>query len=391
MARVSKSLKALTGTCLALLPALTAVAWAAPPAISLGLPQSVEVPSVPVKAPTVPVTIPTVPVKAPTVTIKAPKTPIKAPTVPVKAPTVPAKVPPASPKPSRGKAPSVKVDTPTVSGQGPAVPTHAPSTPTLDKVAVPVGGPTTTISGPRTVTYADARTAATNGASSTVPGEQALPAGGQPGYGSAPSTGSPSGQTGARRSAGKHARAASDGSLAETVARLRGCLSDLPERPRRVLTLRTGIGSPQALDRRAAAARLHIAAGRFARVERQALGELRQVARTRACGQIDAITVAVAAFVRHGIHWESGAGSGGVRAARYTFPLPSRHALGPVASSSRSLLGGISPTASKAILILLLFVGAAVAAGVVVVRGSGYLPRLRRWRRRVVTGIRRPR
>jgi hypothetical protein len=364
---------------------------------------SVEVPSVPVKAPTVPVTIPTVPVKAPTVTIKAPtvtvkapKAPIKTPAVPVKAPTVPAKAPAAPAKPPRGKAPSVKVDTPTVSGRGGPVSTQAPSTPTLDKVAAPVGGVTTTTSRPRTATSsAGSVTSAqgvttTNGASNTVPSEQALPAGGQPGYGSAPTIESPSGQAGAGQNAGKHARAASDDLLADTVARFQGCLSDLPERPRRVLMLRTGIGSPRALDQRAAAARLHISAGRFGRVERQALGELRLVARTHACGKTSTTAAAVAAFVGQGIHGESVASSG-VRAARYTFRLPSRHAVGPAASSSRSMLGAISPTASKAILVVLLFVAAAIAASVVVARGSGYSPRLRRWRRRIATGMRWPR
>ena len=107
-----------------------------------------------------------------------------------------------------------------------------------------------------------------------------------------------------------------------------------------------------------------------------------------------ATTTMPAAFVGHGIHGEAVAGSGGVQEARYAFRLPSRHALGPVAPSSRSLLGAISPTSSKAILILLLFVGAAIVAVIVVVRGSGHLPRLRRLRRlrqRIVTGIGWPR
>jgi hypothetical protein len=186
---------------------------------------------------------------------------------------------------------------------------------------------------------------------------------------------------------------AEDRSLAATVSRLRGCLAALPERSRRALMLRAGVGSPQALDPRATAARLHLGAARFARVERRALGELRNAARSRACGQTSQtseITEAVA-FAGPSAGQGGFGATGGVEAARYIFAPPSRHEIKPAESSSGSLLGEISPTASDAIVVLLLVIGAAIAAGMLVIHGSGHSPPWRRWRRRFADGLRRPR
>jgi hypothetical protein len=178
-----------------------------------------------------------------------------------------------------------------------------------------------------------------------------------------------------------------DRALAAAVARLQGCLNELPEAHRRALMLRAGVGSSQALSARATAARLHLAARRFAQVERRALGELRKAARTRACGQTGELVAGVVSLVGGG----GSAGRGGVDAARYAFSPPSRHVIKPAKSSSRSLLGNTSPMARSALAVLLLLVAAAIAAGIVVTHGSGNSPSWRRWRRRLADGLRRPR
>jgi hypothetical protein len=182
-----------------------------------------------------------------------------------------------------------------------------------------------------------------------------------------------------------------DRALAAAVARLQGCLNELPEAHRRALMLRAGVGSSQALSARATAARLHLAARRFAQVERQALGELRKAARTRACGQTGELVAGVVSLVGLGAGGGGSAGRGGVDAARYAFSPPSRHVIKPAESSSRSLLGNTSPMARSALAVLLLLVAAAIAAGIVVTHGSGNSPSWRRWRRRLADGLRRPR
>jgi hypothetical protein len=412
MARSSKSHKALTGACLAFLPGLLVATCNVSPAASIGLPTlPVEVPTVTVKTPTVTVKTPTVTVKTPTVTVKTPSLPVTTPSVPVKtptatrpsapvpAPTVSAKTPdPAKTNPS--KAPSVKVDAPSVSGEGPTVLPRAPSASSLSKVAAPVGGVTTTTpttpsapavkpAGRRATPSPPAATP--NSASSAGPSAQASPPEGTSGYGAGPRLEPSIGETGTRRTSVGKARMAEDGSLAETVSRLSGCLSELPRRSRRALMLRAGVGSPQALGRRATAARLHLGVERFARVERRALGELRDAARTGACGQMSEVAEAVVAFVGPSASQRGFGATGGVEAVRYTFSPPSRHDIKPAVPSSGSLLGAISPTASDAIVVLLLVVGAAIAAGILVTRGSGHSLPWRRWRRRVVDGLRWPR
>jgi hypothetical protein len=224
----------------------------------------------------------------------------------------------------------------------------------------------------------------------------AAPPGGGSGYDAGPGTESLAGETStgrdshARRRGGR-ARTVDDRTLAATVARLQGCLSELPERPRQALMLRTGIGAPQPLGPRATAARLHLGMMRLARVERQALAELRDAARAHACGQMSEIVAAVVAFLGPSAGQGGLGATGGVEAARYTLSPPSRHEVKPPKFSIKSLLGGISPMASDAIVVLLLLLGAAIAAGIVVTCGSGHSPPWRRWRRRVAHGLRWPR
>ena len=407
MARMSKSRTALTVTCLTLLLGLLALGLSArvdevPPAAALGLPPlPVKTPTLPVKTPTVPVKTPTLPVKTPTVPVKTPTLPVETPTLPVKTPTVPVKTPtvPVKTPTVAVKTPTVPVKTPTVPAKAPPVPVKPPSTPSLGKAPGLAGGATTTSTRPTTGQPAggsasapsqrDATTA--NGASSAPPSGPAAPAGGSSGYGAGPVVGSLAGKTGTRQSSAERSRTADYRSLAQAVARLQGCLSELPQGARRALMLRTGVGSSRALSPSATAVRLHLGVARLARVERQALGELRRAARTRGCGQMSEIVAAVVAFVGSRAGSGGSGAPGGIETARYAFFAPSRHGIRPPGSSSRSLLGEISPMASDAIVALLLVVGAAIAAGIVVTRGSGHSPPWRRWRRRVADGIRWPR
>jgi hypothetical protein len=390
MARLSKLRKALTGTFLALVLGLLVAACEVSPAASLGLPAlSAEVGAISVKTPTVTVTTPSVPVKSPTAT--APTTPVNTPRDSPKTPTVPVKTTPA-------KAPSVKVKLPSSSGQGPTASAPVPSTSSLGEAAAPGAKLTTTnaSSPPRNLTGtapapSSASVSPANGVSSAAPSGQATPVDGTAGYGAGPAVESPVGGVGTRQNSGERARMADDSSLVETVARLQGCLSELPKSHRRALMLRTGVGSSQALSARAAAARLHLDAARFARVERQALGELQKAARSSTCGQMEEIATAVVAFVGPDASGGGPTARSGVEAARYAFSPPPRHAIKPAGSSSGSLLGDISPTASSAIVVLLLLVAAAIAAGIVVTHGSGNSPRWRYWRRRVADGLRRMR
>jgi hypothetical protein len=381
MARLSKLRKALSDAVLALALGLLVATWWVSPAASLGLPElSVEVPAVSVEAPGVTITTPSVP----TVSSKTPATPTK---------TTPTKTPPT--KTSSTKAPAVKVSVPSVSGEGPTVPAPPPSTPSLGRAAVPAVGVTTTSSTPGTGMPAgsapsSAASTTTNGASS-APNGQAPPLDGTTGYGSGPGAETPREEAWTPQSRGERERMTHDRSLAATVARLQGCLNELPEAHRRALMLRTGVGSSQALSARATAARLHLAAARFAQVEQQALGELRKAARTRACRQMGELVATVVSFIRPSDDGGAPAGRGGVEAARYAFSPLSRHAIKPAESSSGSLLGSVSPTASSAIVVLLLLVASAIAAGVVVTHGSGNSPSWRRWRRRIADGLRRPR
>jgi len=72
--------------------------------------------------------------------------------------------------------------------------------------------------------------------------------------------------------------------LRETVRELSGCLGALGSESRRVLVLRTGIGRPAPLSRRAVAERLDATVVQVARSERRGIGELRAAERAGRCG-----------------------------------------------------------------------------------------------------------
>lgn len=348
----------------------------------------VKVPTVPVKVPTVPVKVPTVPVKAPTVPpvkVKVPTVPVKTPTVPTKAPTVPAKLPaktPTAPVKALVKAPSgpAKASLPSVK----AVP--LPGKPTVPAKAPGVGslssGPSTRGSGGGAVSGAGA------GAGPGSLGETNATYGEAPGaYGVAPTPG-------AGTDARTRARMARQRALVAAVAQLQGCLPILPDRQRELLELRTGVGAArplglaQPLGPRAAAARLHVKAGRVANLERQALDNLRRAGETHMCGGMGGAVANVLAFISSGFGGGEGTGAGargGVEAVSYSAPPP----LQRVKAAQPSVLGGllgadISPLVSDVALILLLLLAAAVAVSLVLADAAGKGPRHEAWRRRII-------
>jgi len=179
------------------------------------------------------------------------------------------------------------------------------------------------------------------------------------------------------------------------VTQLRGCLSNLPDRQRELLELRTGVGAErplglaQPLGPRATAARLHVKPARFAALERQALDGLRRTAQTHMCGGMGATVANVLAFIASGFGGEAGTGvgaRGGVEAVRYDAPPP----LQQVKPSEPSALGGllgadIPPLVSDVALILLpLLLAAAIAVSLVLADAAGKGPRHEAWRRRII-------
>jgi hypothetical protein len=72
--------------------------------------------------------------------------------------------------------------------------------------------------------------------------------------------------------------------LRRSVERLSTCLDELPTAQRRVLVLRTGLGSADPRTRRGVARKLDIGVRRVARLERTGLRRARALDRTGACG-----------------------------------------------------------------------------------------------------------
>jgi hypothetical protein len=168
------------------------------------------------------------------------------------------------------------------------------------------------------------------------------------------------------------------------VQRLQGCLSELPERLRLTLELRTGLGVPHALTPSAAAKQLHVKVGQVSGLEAHALSELRTAA-VGGCGETSTGygSFAFADFSEAGVAGTGGP-MGAVDAARYTLaPSASLTHLG----SSNSLLGSalgadIPPAASDVILTLLLILAGAAAITWLVAGEAGRGPSYRRLRRR---------
>jgi hypothetical protein len=178
--------------------------------------------------------------------------------------------------------------------------------------------------------------------------------------------------------------------LKALVARFAGCLSDLPERQRRLLELRTGVGASKPLGPHAAAEQLHVGSARFAQLEKQAIRELRGSARTRGCGGASEVVEGVMAFIGEGFGGAHSGASGGVEAVRYN-AAPNGRARLPLPQSTGLLGAGVSSVASDLILILLLVFGAGLTVGAVVADAAGVGPRHEQWRERVINRIRAPR
>jgi hypothetical protein len=329
----------------------------AAPAASLSLP-SVTV-SVPVTTPTVTVQAPPPPVKTPTISapLKAPP-PIEVPTVAVKAPTV--------------TAPKVTVKAPvfTVTAT-----TTVSTSPTVSAKAPPAGVPAPSAS-------VNAPGGSTAGSLVTVKAPSTSATSSSNGSASSSRSKTRSGSTGAARA---HKR-----SLKAIVAQLRGCLGNLPERQRRLLELRTGLGS-KPLGPQAVAARLHVGFRRFAELEKRAVRELRASASKHGCDQnAGKVVGGVMSFIASAFGAGPGEMHGGLQPVSYNLDARSlrvflQHAHSP---HDGPLDAAISPAATDALLALLLVLVVGVVVAIVVVGASGRGPRDPEWRRRAATRFR---
>jgi hypothetical protein len=356
-------------SCLAL--TVAAVVAQVSPAASLSLPLEspgvkVEVPTVTVKAPTVTVQTPTISVKAPPVTVHAPTVSTKAPAIPIKVPAIPTKTPAV---PTKAAVPT-KVP-PTVSTPSPTASSNAPTVSARGSASVP--GATASVpprKAPAVSGGADAaagRTASSAVPDSTGAAPAAPGAGGQGGAAgtSASSSGVYAGAQGAESERmpppeigaerGARARiAARERKLKATVARLQGCLSDLPAGQRELLELRTGAGASNPLGPRAVAARLHVGLARLALLEGQAVGELRHAASTGSCGRTAAIVAEVTSFIGAGLGEPRGTAQGGVEAARYERSARSSSGIARKSRTADSPLGIALPRGGLMMLLLLI-------------------------------------
>ncbi len=401
MARMSKARKKATVSYAVFVAGALATLAGASPAASLSLP-SVTV-SVPVTTPTVAVPAPPAPVKTPTVStpVKAPTPPLEVPTVPVKAPTVTVKAttsvstsPTVSVKasPTDVRVPSVSVKASTGSAGGSIVSVKASSTSATSRSA--------TSASPSRSAATRSGSAAAAGANQSGPGSLGLglggaaDAGGVSGYGLSPGYGE---LPAFARQLSHRARAriaARERSLKATVAQLRGCLGSLPERQRRLLELRAGLGA-KPLGPRAAAARLHVAYHRFAKLERRALRALRASAGTHGCAKgAGQVVAGVMSFI--GAAFGAGPGElhGGLKPVSYDLDPKGLRAFLPHAQRSDDgpLGAGISPAATDALLALVLVLVAGLVMTVAAVVGAaGRGPRDPEWRRRVAARFRSPR
>jgi hypothetical protein len=355
-----------------------------PPVTVKAPPVTVETPTVTVKAPPVTVKAPPVTVKAPAVPTSAPvktlSTPTNVPTVPAKAPNVPAKVP--SVPGGSVRAPSVTAHTPDVGASTPGLSAasggRAPTVTAQAHDGVSVGVGTSASRSQSSATPSgetrSAAVAGTNGAGETTNGAS-VPLSGYgglgAGYGQLPPTEGTHGAEARARIASRERQ------LKATVARERACLGTLPEEQQRLLVLRSGLGGRAPLSPRATAARLHIGATRFARLEAQALRELGE-ASTHGCRQVSAATTEVVSFL--GTSFGTPEARGGVEAVRYE--SGPGVALPTAGKGDASVLGvKISPVASAGFLAAL--VAALATIAIIVVDSTGNGPRHAKWRRRL--------
>jgi len=356
----------------ALTATLLGMAVNAAPGLSLNLPLqtppvTVKVPRVAVKAPSVPPPVnlkaPPIPVKAPPVEVEVPPVPVKPPPIPVKAPPVPIR-----PAPVTVKTPSLPVKTPTAPIKAPTIKAATGPSGTAQAPRVPVSTPNVSARAPgvsvRPPSAAGAVSSSRNAAAVTVTSDRAS--------GANPST--PAGRIAAR-----------ERKLKATVARERSCLGSLPEPQEQLLEMRTGLGRVGPLSPRKAAARMHVATARFARLEAQALRELGSLS-AHGCERTGVVVAAVTVFAGRSVGTPTA--SSGVEAARYSArpaaPQP------PLASGGGPglLATKLAPAASALILALVLLLGAALTATAIAADASGHGPRHAHWRRHMRNRIR---
>lgn len=327
--------------------------------------------SVPLEAPPPPVQAPTVPVKAPTVT--APKVTLKAPTVTVKEAAL-AGVP----------APSVSVKASGGSAGGSLVTVKASSPSATSSNGSAASSRSATRSGSTGAAGANQSGSGSGGLGGAGGLSGVAGYGLGPGYAELPAlAGRLSHRARARIAAREH-------SLKAMVAQLHGCLGNLPESQRRLLELRTGLGS-KPLGPQAVAARLHVGPHRFAELERRAVRELRASANTRGCGEsAGQVASGVISFIGAAFGAGPGEMHGGLQPVSYNLDPRSLRAFLPHAHLSHdgSLGGAISPAATNALLALLLTLIAIVVLAIVVVGAAGRGPRDPDWRRRAAARIR---
>jgi hypothetical protein len=351
-------------SCLAL--TVAAVVAQVSPAASLSLPLEnpgvkVEVPTVTVKAPTVTVQTPTISVKAPPVTVHAPTVSTKAPAIPIKAPAIPTKTPalPTKAAVPTKVPPTVSTPTPTVSSNAPtvsasgsaSVPGATASVPPLKAPAVSGGadaaaGQTASSAVPDSTGAAPAAPGGAAGTPASSPGVYAGAQGGENERMAAPEIGVGRG--------GRARIVARERELKATVARLQGCLSDLPAGQRELLELRTGSAASNPLGPHAVAARLHVGLARLALLEGQAVVELRHAASTGSCGRTAAIVAEVTSFIGAGLGGPRGTAQGGVEAARYERPARSSGDIARKSRTADSPLGIALPRGGLMLLLLLI-------------------------------------
>jgi hypothetical protein len=170
------------------------------------------------------------------------------------------------------------------------------------------------------------------------------------------------------------------------VARLAGCLGDLPKQLRLVLELRTGLGRSHALSPRAAARYLHLPVRQVVRLERRAVRLLRLTARKHACGPSPAqmASLGIPAAVLAGGQPPSGAQAiGGVKAARYTkLPSTPGSRTGGALGATNSLGISRAPGASNLLLATLLVLAGMIVIAALFAEELGVSPRYRRWQAR---------
>lgn len=331
------------------------LAWGAQTSPARSFPLALKAPSV------------SVPVATPTVTVKAPSLPVTTPTITVEAPTV-------------RPAPSGPLRTLTVGVEPPAVSTS--------KATISAKAPSVRVgrtSGAGAIAGAQRATAGSAGSGAASSG------GATGGPVTAPA--SPSGAIGPLGSYRRmpalqapirsHARArmaARERRLKATVARFAACLSVLGDEQRELLELRVGRGAARPLSPRATAARLHIGIARFARLQADAVRELRQAASTRDCGRLAMAVSAIASYLATSFDERSGAARAGVEAVRYDAP-----ARKPTRAQGDGLLGAeVSPIPGGAISVLVFVLVAILAVTALIADAAGHGPRHEQWRRRMI-------